>query len=104
MEDRVGLEIFRLLKIAKESSEESLLDEALAGRSKDATTVARLWKFIRDSFGSTDEAHANVSRKFWKVCRAFLVESGVGEKELATIREPYKSGCVLEEFDVQSRN
>jgi hypothetical protein len=105
--DKIGIEIMRLLKVSREASEETLLDEALAGRPKDIDTVCRLFKFVRDSFGPEvgprPELDSEVTKKFWKAISSYLSDdAGLDEKEMQKIREPYrKSGRVLEEFKEQ---
>lgn len=102
--DKAGIEIMRLLKVSREASEETLLDEMLAGRPKDINTVCRLFKFVRDSFGTDIYPNkaalaSEVTRKVWKVVSEFLEESGLDKSEIEKIHEPYKtSGCILDEF------
>ena len=94
----------RLLKISREASQENLLDEALAGRPKDINTVCRLYRFVRDSFGSEiclnrPELGSEVTRKFWLAISKFLEDAGLDKSEIEKIRDPYKkAGCVLDEF------
>lgn len=99
--NKVGREIMRLLKISRETAEQSLLDEALAGRERTVDTVSRLMRFVTTNFGQDG---SEVTDKFWKVCGPFLSEAGVQEKDLQKIRVPHpRSGdrgfkSVLEEF------
>lgn len=105
-ENTAGREIFRLLKIAREAAQESLLDEALAGRPKDVNTLCRLYKFVRDSFGPAESPYprnpalgSETTKKYWLVVSAFLESAGLDQKEIEKVRDPYKNaGCVLDEF------
>jgi hypothetical protein len=101
--NKTAIEIMRLLKISREASEETLLDEALADRSKDVSTVCRLYKFVRDSFGPGTAAQSGTASKvteaFWNVVSRFLEDAGLDKDEIEKIRDPYKkAGCVLDEF------
>jgi hypothetical protein len=105
-ENKVGREIMRLLKICREASVENLLDEALAGRTKDTDTVCRLYRFVRDSFGpetlypNRPELNSETTKKYLKACSAYLEDAGVDEKEIQKLREyGNSSGCVLSEFE-----
>lgn len=87
------LEIMRLAKLADETTVESLLDEALAGKSKDASTASRLWKFVYDVFGPDVKQINNpgspTSRKFWAAISAFLEDAGLDRQQINAIHKPY---------------
>jgi hypothetical protein len=103
-EDKVGSEIFRLMKIAKESAPEAILDEALQGRTPDVETLTRLMKFVRDSFGpgefpSNPALGSAVTRKFTLAVRSYLENAGIDERLTEQIvNPPQPKGCVLDEF------
>lgn len=105
VDDKVGAEIFRLLKISRETEGAKILDEALAGRERNVNTISRLYRFVRDSFGPAvspfrPELDSEVTKKFQKACRDYLQDAGVDEKEIHKIlSEPKTRRCVLEEFE-----
>jgi hypothetical protein len=106
-ENKVGREIMRLLKISHETVAESLLDEALAGRTKDVATVSRLFNFVRTWFGVATSPYPNrpemgseTTRKYEKACREYFEDARVDQKEIGKILgEPNTRGCVLSEFE-----
>jgi hypothetical protein len=85
--DPVDQEVGRLLKLwwMRKEGAEDLLTEALAGRERTVKTVTGLMGFINKHIG-----HNDVTEDYWSACGPFLEESGVSEKELQTIRRPYK--------------
>ena len=103
-ENRVGREVMRLLKIARESAPEAILDEALQGRTPDVGTLARLLQFVRTSFGpgefsSNPPLGSAVTRKFTAAIRSHLEDAGLDEKLIENILNPPRpKGCVLDEF------
>ena len=103
-EDRVGREVMRLLKIARESAPEAIIDEALGGRTPEVETLTRLARFVRDSFGSGEfpsnpAIGSAVTRKFTGAIRSYLENAGIDERLIEQIVNlPQPKGCVLDEL------
>lgn len=107
-ENKLGREIMRLMKLSRETPIDDLLDAALEGRSKDADTVCRLFKFVRDWFGPEKglrrELDSVTTKQYWLACSAFLKDvAGLDEKQLEEIRNPRSSGSILDEFREEVR-
>jgi hypothetical protein len=99
--DVVGREIMRLLRISHGPAE-NMLDEALAGRERTFESITKLFGFVMKNFGQDG---SDVTERFWKACEPFLEEAGINEKQMESIRRPFKVygqpgfRSILEEFE-----
>lgn len=91
----VGREVFRLLKAARETPADKLLDEVLGGRERTIENITKLWSFVSKHFGLGPSLHPNrpelgsdTAAKIWTVCRTSLEEAGLGAKQIEKIRNP----------------
>jgi hypothetical protein len=109
-ENTLGREVFRLLKISREATPESLLDEALAGRPKTVDSVSKLLVFVVKHHGQEGvypgrpDLDSIVTNRFGDACSEFLAEAGVDDKTIKALRYPSPAPgtkgfhSVLEEF------
>jgi hypothetical protein len=110
-ENTIWQEQFRLLKLARETPAERLLDEALAGRERTAESVAKLLTFVVRVFGQEGlypgrpDLDSIVTKRIGDACSEFLSEAGVEKEQIDAIRYPApRPGTkefvsVLEEFE-----
>jgi hypothetical protein len=83
----LDLQIMHVMKLAKNFSDDELLDETLAGEPRSAEAVSAIYRFVVEHFGRDTES--NVSRKFWLVCANYLVSAGYTIEQLQKLRRPY---------------
>jgi hypothetical protein len=76
-------EMMRLVELSRSNGLESLLDAALEGREKNPVLVAKLFVFVRKSFGE-----GNATTKYWNACSSFLVSQGWSAEQLDELRNP----------------
>jgi hypothetical protein len=76
----------RLMKLARDGSADTLLDEALNGRDKTADTLTRLMSFLVQNFG---QERSTTVDKYWKEIEPVLEEFGVSDKDRRKIRRPF---------------
>jgi hypothetical protein len=95
-------EMMRLIEASRSNAQEFLLDAALDGRDKNPASVAKLFTFVRKSFGE-----GNACNKFWNACSSFLISQGWSAEQLNELKNPSpvpgQPRSILEEMELEGR-
>lgn len=104
-----GLELMRLMRLAREESLENLLSAALGSREQNVESIKKLFHFVLRNFGSDLSTYepSKVTSRYWAACSTFLKDAGLTAEQLEAIHKPFPLAgepgfeSVLDEFETK---